>query len=89
MEVGRPGYLNLRRLTSFTNMEESIVMRKDNIPYELETRLVENGADFSHAVVPFMAHVVLDENLITGQNPMSAAPTARTLIELIRFPKPL
>ncbi|SKB37740.1 Putative intracellular protease/amidase [Sphingobacterium nematocida] len=89
MEACRPGYLQGRRLTAFTNMEESIVMRKDNIPYELETRLVENGADFTHAVVPFMAHVVLDENLITGQNPLSAAPAARTLIELIRFAKPL
>ncbi len=89
MEQCRPGYLKGRRLTAFTNMEESLVLRKDSIPYELETRLREEGGDFSHAAVPFLAHVVLDENLITGQNPLSAAPVAKTLIELIRFPKAL
>lgn len=89
METCRPGYLHKRQLTAFTNMEESIVMRRGNIPYALETALVECGANFTHATVPFMAHVVLDENLVTGQNPMSATPVARTLIELIRLPKPL
>lgn len=86
LEAHRPGYLNGRRLTAFTNMEETLVMRKDNIPYELESRLIEHGADFSKAAVPFMSHVVLDESLITGQNPLSAAPAAQTLIELLRFP---
>lgn len=89
MEYCRPGYLKGRRLTAFTNMEEFLVLRKDNIPYELETRLMESGVDFSHATLPFLAHVVLDENLITGQNPLSATPVAKTLIELIRFPKNL
>lgn len=87
LEQWCPGYLEGRQLTAFTNVEETLVMRANSIPFELETALKDKGADFSAAVLPFVSHVVLDENLITGQNPLSASATAKTLIELLQFPE--
>ena len=77
----RPGLLNGKRVTGFTNTEEAMSMRSDNVPYKLETRLRELGADFHSALVPFTSNVEKDGLLITGQNPLSAGPTARAVIK--------
>lgn len=72
-----------KRVTGFTNIEEAMVMRSDNIPYKLETRLKELGADFHSALIPMTSHVEVDGLLITGQNPLSAGPTAKALLEML------
>src|SRR5690606_35621247 len=77
----QPGFLESKRVTAFSNTEEALVMRSDNIPYKLETRLKELGADFHTALIPMTSHVEADGLLITGQNPLSAGPTAKALIE--------
>jgi len=82
-ERTKPGLLKGKRVTSFTNVEETMVMRGDNIPYKLETRLKELGADFHSALIPMTSHVEIDGLLITGQNPLSAGPTAKALIEML------
>lgn len=79
----RPALFEGKRITSFTNVEEGLVFRSDNIPYKVETRLKELGADFHSALIPFTSHVEVDGLLITGQNPASAGPTAKALIELL------
>ncbi|HKH60670.1 MAG TPA: type 1 glutamine amidotransferase domain-containing protein [Flavitalea sp.] len=79
----RPGLLNGKRVTAFTNTEETMSMRSDNVPYKLETRLKELGADFHSALVPFTSHVEKDGLLITGQNPLSAGPTAKAVIKAL------
>lgn len=79
----QPGLLNGKKITGFTNTEETLVFRSDNIPYKLETRLKELGADFHSALVPFTSHVEEDGLLITGQNPSSAGPTAKALIRAL------
>ncbi|HET9280311.1 MAG TPA: type 1 glutamine amidotransferase domain-containing protein [Flavitalea sp.] len=79
----RPGLLNGKRVTAFTNTEETMSMRSDNVPYKLETRLKELGAEFHSALVPFTSHVEKDGLLITGQNPLSAGPTAKAVIKLL------
>lgn len=81
----RPGLLNGKKITGFTNAEEVLVFRSDNIPYKLETRLKELGADFHSALVPFTSNVEEDGLLITGQNPSSAGPTAKALIEALEL----
>lgn len=78
-----PGLLRGKRITAFTDAEEKLVGRFENIPYELETTLKEFGADFHSATIPFTSHVEIDGLLVTGQNPMSAGRTARTLIQLL------
>lgn len=77
----QPGFIKGKTVSAFTNTEEMMVRRKDNVPYMLETRLRELGADIHSALVPFMSHVETDGLLITGQNPLSAGPTAKALIK--------
>jgi putative intracellular protease/amidase len=79
----RPDILRGRRMTGFTNIEETMVMRSNNIPYKLETRLTELGADFDSAIIPFTSHIEVDGVLVTGQNPASAGPTAKALINIL------
>jgi putative intracellular protease/amidase len=71
-----------RRLTAFTSEEERQVGFADRAPWLLETRLRERGARFE-AGPAWAPHVVVDGNLVTGQNPASSQPTTdRTLDEL-------
>jgi putative intracellular protease/amidase len=79
----QPGLLKGKKVTGFTNTEEAMSFRADNVPYKLETRLKELGADFQAALVPFTTNVEVDGLLITGQNPLSAGPTARRLIKML------
>lgn len=78
-----PGLLAGKKLTGFTNTEEKLVGRSAHIPYKLEDRLIELGADFKSALLPFLAHVEIDGLLITGQNPLSAGPVAEALIQVL------
>ncbi len=70
-----------KRVTGFSNTEEKLALRSDNIPYKLEDRLKELGADYHTALIPFTSHIEVDGLLITGQNPLSAGPTAKALIK--------
>lgn len=72
-----------KRVTGFSNTEEKLAMRMDNIPYTLEDRLKELGADYRSGTIPFVSHTEVDGLLITGQNPLSAGPTAKALIEFL------
>ncbi len=76
--------LDGKKVTGFSNTEEALVFRGDNIPYKLEDRLKELGGDYQSATLPFLSHVEVDGLLITGQNPLSAGPTAKALIEFLK-----
>ena len=77
----KPEILKGRKVTAYTNVEEKAVALYDHIPFRLEDRLKELGADFHSATVPFTSNVEVDGLLITGQNPASAAPAAKKFIE--------
>ena len=79
----QPDLLRGKKLTAYTNAEEVMALRHKNVPYRLESRLKELGAKFESALVPFTSHVVKDGLLITGQNPLSAGPTAEVLNEVL------
>ncbi|MCX2582758.1 type 1 glutamine amidotransferase domain-containing protein [Pedobacter sp. MR22-3] len=79
----RPGFLKGKKIAAFSNTEETMVGRSGNVPYLLQTKLEELGAEVKTALVPFLSHVETDGLLITGQNPLSAGPTAKILIELL------
>ncbi len=76
----RPGFLTGKKVTGFANAEEVLAARSNNIPYKLEDRLKELGANYSSGTVPFISHTEEDGLLITGQNPLSAGPAAKALI---------
>lgn len=78
------GYLVAgRKVTSFTNEEEAAVELDGVVPFLLESRLRERGADFSKAD-PFQEHVVTDGRLITGQNPASARGVGKAMVKLLK-----
>jgi putative intracellular protease/amidase len=77
----RPGLLTGKTISAFSNTEETMVGRSGNVPYLLQTRLEELGAEVKTAIAPFLSHVEQDGLLITGQNPLSAGPTAKALID--------
>ncbi|MGN7988789.1 type 1 glutamine amidotransferase domain-containing protein [Pedobacter sp. 22226] len=79
----RPGFLKGKIISAFSNTEETLVGRSGNVPYLLQTKLEELGAEVKTALVPFLSHVEKDGLLITGQNPLSAGPAAKALIDLL------
>ncbi len=70
-----------KNITSFTNAEEE-GYAKDDVPFLLETELVNHGAKF-HTVSPWEAHSIADGHLVTGQNPASAQGVAQKMIALL------
>ncbi|HEX2312575.1 MAG TPA: type 1 glutamine amidotransferase domain-containing protein [Thermomonospora sp.] len=67
------------RVTAFTNAEEKQAGFADRAKWLLQDRLVEAGVDFREGE-PWASHVVTDRNVVTGQNPASAAPLAEELL---------
>lgn len=72
------------RVTCFTNEEEEGVGLASRVTWLLETDLKEKvGVDFSRGPV-WEPYMVEDRNLITGQNPSSAAVLADRLLEMVK-----
>jgi len=71
-----------KRLTAFTNAEESAVELDKFMPFLLESRLRDLGARFEVAD-KWADHVVVDGRLVTGQNPQSSGSAAREVIRLL------
>ncbi|WP_214324382.1 type 1 glutamine amidotransferase domain-containing protein [Nonomuraea sediminis] len=69
-------------LTGFTNAEERIGGLADRAKWLLQDRLEDLGADFQEGE-PWAPHVVVDRNLVTGQNPASSGPLAAELLEML------
>ncbi len=69
-----------KNLTSFTNSEEKEIKMEDEMPYLLESKLVEQGAIFN-SKENWQENVVVDNNLITGQNPKSAKKVAQEIVK--------
>jgi len=72
-----------RRFTCFSDEEETIVGLANAVPFMLESRLVQQGGTATTAL-PFSPNVVVDGQLITGQNPASAIPVAEAVIYYLR-----
>ncbi|PIG93566.1 type 1 glutamine amidotransferase domain-containing protein [Gloeocapsopsis sp. IPPAS B-1203] len=71
-----------KTVSGFTNEEEAAVELTEAVPFLLESKLKEQGAEFSKAA-NFEAHVVTSDRLVTGQNPASAAGVAEQMLQLI------
>ncbi|MDQ0893394.1 type 1 glutamine amidotransferase domain-containing protein [Agromyces ramosus] len=71
-----------RRLAVFTDEEERTGGTGENTPWWVESALRDAGAVIDPAS-PWSDHVVVDGNLITGQNPQSSASVARRVIEAL------
>ncbi|MGP8473716.1 type 1 glutamine amidotransferase domain-containing protein [Burkholderia sp. PR2] len=69
-----------RRVTAFSDSEEAAVQLEKEVPYLVETELKSLGADYSKAGA-WQEHCVIDDLLITGQNPASSAAVAKVVID--------
>ena len=68
-------------MAAFTNDEEVAAGKDKVIPFFLADRLEEQGATHVSADV-FEEMVVVDDRLVTGQNPASAAGVAKEMEKL-------
>ncbi|MCC3437409.1 MAG: type 1 glutamine amidotransferase domain-containing protein [Microcoleus sp. PH2017_29_MFU_D_A] len=71
-----------KTVAAFTNEEEAAVGLTDIVPFLLEAKLIERGANFTK-VPNFQVCVVASDRLVTGQNPASAAGVGERMVELI------
>jgi putative intracellular protease/amidase len=71
-----------KNITAFSNSEEEALGTDKKVPFLLETALVEKGAIYSCAA-NWQSYVVVDERIITGQNPASDLQMAKELYKFI------
>lgn len=76
-----------KRVTGFTNTEETAVGLQLVVPFLLEDRLKERGGHYSKAA-DWAPYVVVDGLLVTGQNPASSGPGAQELLKLLAVAPP-
>jgi putative intracellular protease/amidase len=75
------------QVNSFTNAEEDAVGLSNSVPFMLESKLRELGADFQSAD-NFQPFAIQSGNLITGQNPASALLVAKKMLEALEIKVP-
>lgn len=71
-----------KTVSAFTNEEEAAVGLTEVVPFLLESKLRERGANISKAP-NFQAHTAASERLVTGQNPASAGPVAERVLAVL------
>ena len=74
--------LKNKHITAFTNREEEILKMSEFMPFSLEDKIKELGANFI-AEKPWNEHVEISGNIITGQNQQSSLLTAEAVISLL------
>lgn len=74
--------IHSKRITSFTDSEETAVGLTDVVPFRLEGRLRELGGVFECAA-DWQAFVVRDGQFVTGQNPQSSSLVAQQLLQAL------
>jgi putative intracellular protease/amidase len=75
------------RMTSFTDEEEDQTEAgRLGMAWLLDVALKNAGAVFDDGPSAWISHVVVDRNLITGQNPGSTEATADAVIKKLRAP---
>jgi putative intracellular protease/amidase len=72
-----------RTLTVFTDEEERLNGTAELAPWLVETVLKARGATFQQAAEPWAENVVVDGNLISGQNPASSKALAEKVVEVL------
>ncbi|QDP39525.1 type 1 glutamine amidotransferase domain-containing protein [Radiobacillus deserti] len=71
-----------KKVSAFTDEEEKEMQLDQHMPFLLESKLREKGADFVSGD-KWTDHSVRDGNLVTGQNPQSSKSTAEKVVEAL------
>lgn len=70
-----------KTITGFNWFEETLARRKKEVPFNLEAELQKRTSKYRKALIPMTSKVVVDGNLITGQNPFSSKEIAKVVME--------
>ncbi len=71
-----------KKVTGFTNTEEEAVGLTKIVPFLVEDMLKENGGLYSKGP-DWQSFVLIDGNLITGQNPASSEEAAKAVLTML------
>jgi len=71
-----------KKVACFTDSEEAAVKLTDVVPFLLESRMKELGADVK-AAADWSENCVVDGKLVTGQNPASASAVAKEMVKIM------
>lgn len=72
-----------KKVNGFTNVEEEAVGLTEVVPFLLEDEMKKRGGIFE-AVEPWQPYVVVDQRVITGQNPQSATKVGEAMVEALK-----
>lgn len=72
-----------KNVTGFTNSEEDAVGLTDVVPFLIQDKMNQLGANYSKAD-DWNSYVLVDGNLITGQNPASSEKAAQELLKMLK-----
>ncbi len=73
-----------KKITGFNWFEESLARRKKVVPFNLENELKKRTNYYKKALLPMTSFVIIDENLITGQNPFSSKEIANIIFKEVK-----
>lgn len=76
-----------KKLTGYSWLEEGVARRKKEVPFDLEEALKKRGADYEKALIPMTSKVVVDGNLVTGENPFSSKEMAKVVMQQMKEKK--
>ncbi len=82
-ETGKP-LIAGRKVTGFSAAEEFLSGIKSQVPFMLQDELVNRGASYEKALLPFTSYVVVDDRIITGQNPQSSEEIGEAVVNRLR-----
>jgi alkylhydroperoxidase/carboxymuconolactone decarboxylase family protein YurZ/putative intracellular protease/amidase len=73
-----------KNVAGFTNGEEDEVQSTSVVPFLLEDALIKHGAKYKHAA-NWNDNIAIDDRLITGQNPQSAASVGKAIVRMLKL----
>ena len=73
-----------KKITGFNWFEESLARRKKVVPFNLENELKKRTNYYKKALLPMTSFVIIDENIITGQNPFSSKEIANIIFKEVK-----
>ena len=72
-----------KNVTGFTNTEEEAVGLTDIVPFLIQDKMNQLGANYSKGD-DWSSYVLVDGRLITGQNPASSEKAAQELLKMLK-----
>lgn len=68
-----------KKVNSFTNEEEIDMNLENEVPFLIESKLIERGGHWEGSGL-WQPHVTVDQRLVTGQNPFSAKGVGEAIL---------